>query len=306
VTPEGSPEILAVVDAVGVATVQDGGRPGRAAVGVPVSGALHRARYRTATALVRGSADDHVPAIELLAGDLVLRTTHEVVLAVVGPTRLRIGGHRAAQGTVLLAPAGSAVEVAVVGPGPAYVIIDGWAPTMTLGSAATDTFSRLGGAVLRRGDALTGRRGDGRERVGAFHRLPPDESGPIRVVPTDNPEFPAFVGQRWVVSSTARSGARLTGGRLGGSASIPSMPMVVGAIQQTPSGEAIVLGPDGGLTGGYPVVGVVATVDLDRLSLLQAGQSVAFRSIDVAQAAQAYAACVRALERSMAHPAHLH
>jgi allophanate hydrolase subunit 2 len=81
--------------------------------------------------------------------------------------------------------------------------------------------------------------------------------------------------------------------------------MVPGAIQLTPGGEAIVLGPDGGLTGGYPVVAVVASVDLDRVSLLALGDEVDFRAIDVEQAATARLAAVTGLRRALAHPADL-
>ena len=43
-------------------------------------------------------------------------------------------------------------------------------------------------------------------------------------------------------------------------------PMVRGAIQVTPSGEPVVLGPDHPTTGGYPVVGVVIAADQGRLA----------------------------------------
>jgi allophanate hydrolase subunit 2 len=298
-------DVIAVVEAVGIATVQDGGRHGHASVGVPVSGALHRLRYRTATALLAGRVDDRMPAVEILAGDLGLRVGHDTALGVVGPARVTIDGRATANGTVVLARAGSRVRVTVDGPGPAYAVIDGWQAPSTLGSAATDTFSRLGPAPLRAGDRLPGRRPTASDRIGVFHRRRLEEGGPIRVVACGDPGLADFVARRWAVASTARSGVRLGGGPPHAVGSIPSMPMVIGAIQLTPSGEAIVLGPDGGLTGGYPVVAVVASVDLDRLSLLRSGDTVAFRSVDVDEAARAHAAASLAEERALAHPAHL-
>jgi allophanate hydrolase subunit 2 len=83
------------------------------------------------------------------------------------------------------------------------------------------------------------------------------------------------------------------------------MPMLPGAIQLTPQGEAIVLGRDGGLTGGYPVVGVVATSDLDRLALLRTGDSLSFAVCSHLEAARAYRDTGAALARSLAHPSAL-
>ncbi len=264
--------VIATVRTPGLATVQDGGRLGFASVGVPSSGAFHRGRYLIATALLSGEPDARRPAIELLDGTLALDLAAPTALAVVGPAALTWDGRRQAGGTVLRVPSGAVVEVAHAGPGPAYVVLDGWEPPRTLGSSATDTFSRLGGGALRPGDTLAGTpTGAGATRVGAFHRAIAGPTGPIRVADAGHGELRAFVRATWTVASVARSGARLLGGPVPASGSVPSMPLVPGAIQVTPSGEAVVLGPDGGLTGGYPVVGVVATVDLDRLSLLRPG-----------------------------------
>lgn len=51
----------------------------------------------------------------------------------------------------------------------------------------------------------------------------------------------------------------------------PSFGVVPGAIQLTPSGQPIVLMPDGGVTGGYPVLAVVISADLPALGQLVPG-----------------------------------
>ena len=298
--------ILATVRAPGLSTVQDGGRPGFTRVGVPTSGAFHRVRYLVATALLSGEPDARRPAIELLDGTLSLDLAAATVLAVVGPAELTMDGRRQAEGTAVLAPSGAVVEVAHAGPGPAYVVLDGWAPPLTLDSAATDTFSRIGGGTLRPGDALAGEpTPDGLARVGAFHRAIIAPTGPVRVTEAGHRGLRAFVHATWTVSSVARSGVRLAGGPIPASGSVASMPLVPGAIQVTPSGEAVVLGPDGGLTGGYPVVGVVATADVDRLSLLQPGDALAFRAITIDEAVSARRDQLATVRRSVAHPDHL-
>jgi allophanate hydrolase subunit 2 len=298
--------VLARVLASGFATVQDGGRPGYTQLGVPVSGAFHRARYMMTTALVCGSADPTCPAIELLEGELVLALDADGVIAVVGDVELTVDDRAVSAGTATRVPTGGVVRIVRRGRGPAYLVMDGWHAPRVLGSAATDTFSGLGGGLLRVGDVLTGRATvRGVERVGAFLRQPSDEVGRIRVAAAGHLSLRAFAAATWTVTAASRSGIRLSGGPIETGAPIASMPMVPGAIQLTPSGEAIVLGPDGGLTGGYPVVAVVTTVDLDRISLLRLGDEVAFRSIEVAQAAMARAESLVALRRALAHPADL-
>lgn len=298
--------VVATVRGTGLATIQDGGRPGFTSVGVPTSGAFHRQRYLIATALLSGEPDGHRPAIELLAGTLTLDLSVSTVLAVVGPAELTMDGQRQASGTAVRVQAGAVIEVAHAGPGPAYVVIDGWEAPLTLGSAATDTFSRIGGGALRADDELPGTpTREGLARVGAFHRSIDSPTGPIRVADAGHRSLRPLANATWTLTSVARSGARLVGGPSPANDAVPSMPLVPGAIQVTPSGEAVILGPDGGLTGGYPVVGVVATVDLDRLSLLSPGDAVAFRTITIDEAAATRRDQLAAVRRAVVHPDHL-
>ncbi len=80
-------------------------------------------------------------------------------------------------------------------------------------------------------------------------------------------------------SSSDRVGTRLEG------ATIPrpadhveaSRPMVIGAIEIPRDGAPIVLGPEHPTTGGYPVIAVVASDDLDAFHSIPLGGSVRFR-----------------------------
>jgi len=56
--------------------------------------------------------------------------------------------------------------------------------------------------------------------------------------------------------------------------------MVPGAIQLAPSGQPLVLMPDAGTTGGYPVIAIVARADLGILGQFSAGSPVRFQLID--------------------------
>jgi biotin-dependent carboxylase-like uncharacterized protein len=70
---------------------------------------------------------------------------------------------------------------------------------------------------------------------------------------------------------------------------LPSHGVQPGAIQVTPSGQPLVLMPDSGTTGGYPVVAVVIHADLALLGQLAPGAEVRFRetTFQLARAAEA-------------------
>lgn len=93
----------------------------------------------------------------------------------------------------------------------------------------------------------------------------------------------ALLGTDWTVRPDSdRVGVRLDGPALpvpSGAASVPSEPMLTGAVQVPPSGLPVVFGPDHPTTGGYPVIAVVTREGLDRLA--QAGPGTRLRLVPV-------------------------
>ncbi|HEX4729502.1 MAG TPA: allophanate hydrolase subunit 2 family protein, partial [Jatrophihabitans sp.] len=57
---------------------------------------------------------------------------------------------------------------------------------------------------------------------------------------------------------------------------LPSEPTLPGALQVPPDGRPIVLGPDAPVTGGYPVIAILGTGELDRMAQLRPGAEVRF------------------------------
>lgn len=286
---------LATVERTGLVTVQDLGRTGLSDVGVPISGAWHRGRHRLAVALVHGADARTRPSLEILNTGLSLRFHEPQVVAVVGSADVRVDGSNAATGVALYVSASSVLDIDHRGPGPVYLALSGWQPTRTLRSAATDSFSRLGGPFgdgtpIAAGQTLHGHSDVRLDHVGSFLRLTQPSIGSMSIVSVNDELAAALCGEPWHVDSTARSGVRLSGPTLPSPAPVASMPVVPGAIQLTPDGSAIVLGPDGGLTGGYPIVGVVATAHLDRMADLEPAKQVVFTRIDPASAAEEFAA----------------
>lgn len=125
-----------------------------------------------------------------------------------------------------------------------------------------------------------------------------DQTVLIRV--TEGPQFAqfeaetstAFTNQQFKISKNAdRMGLRLEGQPLS-VANVPEMlseATVAGGIQVPKNGQPIVLMADRQTTGGYPVIGVVASVDLPTIAQLVPGQVVRFKMISLTQSQQALA-----------------
>ena len=278
---------LTVLETGLLTTVQDAGRPGQASLGVGPSGAADQASYRLANRLV-GNAEG-AAVLEVTYGGLRLRAGGDVVVVTTGargggswhhnaPTTLRSGDE-----LVLGAPAsGLRTYVAVRG---------GFGVDAVLGSCATDTMSGLGPDVLAPGDVLA---------VGASDLPMPGvdlapvtepEAGDVTVLVTPGPRrdwFPdeawaSLTGQHWTVTSDSnRIGLRLEGDALerNRAEELPSEGLVRGALQVPPSGKPVLFLADHPVTGGYPVIGYVADVDVDRCAQLRPGQRLLLREAD--------------------------
>jgi KipI family sensor histidine kinase inhibitor len=90
----------------------------------------------------------------------------------------------------------------------------------------------------------------------------------------------ALLGTEWTVRQDSdRVGVRLEGPALPvpeGAGSVPSEPMLPGAVQVPPSGLPVVFVPDHPTTGGYPVIAVVTRRGLDHLAQARPGTRLRF------------------------------
>ena len=288
--------------------LQDVGRPGRAASGVSRAGAFDRGALLRANLAVGNPAA--AAALEILGGGLLLRARAATVLALSG-ARAPLTLHRAdEEGTDLELDAdeahelplaldpGDRLELGTVTEGLRLVLAvrGGLHGTGTdgavLGSLSRDTLSGLGPAPLEAGDVLL----VGPERgLDAVPTPVPDAAAGTGRPPTEL-EVPVHAGPRdalmgtsaldrlltgcWTVRPDSdRVGVRLDGDPLpapSGSGTLPSEPMMPGAVQVPPSGLPVVFGPDHPTTGGYPVIAVATRVGLDRLGQAPAGTILRF------------------------------
>jgi len=261
---------LRVTRASGLATVQDGGRPGRLHQGVPPGGALVPELMARANAV----ADNH-------RGAAAIETFGSVTIVARGP--LRVGRD---DGTSAELRDGQSCTVTCGAARVAYLAVRGGLDVpLVLGGRGTLLVAGLGGLegrALRAGDVL---------RTAALdpHRaaLPPspDLAAPVRLIGgPDLDLLPAgtiellLSGSFRIDARSDRVGVRLDGPRLPRPADDtgPSRPMVQGAIQLPPDGMPILLGPDHPTTGGYPVVATVVRRDLGRLLALPIGSALRF------------------------------
>ena len=270
--------MIEIVDTGPLATVQDGGRPGLAALGVPRSGAFDRGALHAANRLVGNRPD--AAAIEVTFGGLAVRCLTAMTLALTGaPCR------GFAAGIAVSVAAGTAIRLGMPPTGVrSYLAVrGGLAVEAVLGSVSTDTLSGLGPDVLRPGDRL--RLGSDADSDISDAVVPPPVTRPLRVVlgPRDEWFTPAaraaLTEAVWQVRPDSnRIGIRLDGPRLDRAdlRELPSEPTLPGALQVPPDGRPILFGPDAPVTGGYPVIAVVADADLDLAGQLRPGGSVRF------------------------------
>lgn len=287
-------------------TVQDGGRVGWAHLGVPAAGPADWLSHALANRLV-GNADG-TAALEVTLSGPTLRSTVDTTIAVIGADVTLDGEPRPAGRSVRIR-AGQRIEVGGTTIGArAYVAFAGGidAP-VTLGSRSADTLSGLGPAALVDGAVLDVSAGDPPQRTLDPDALPRRGSA-LRVVPGPReewftrPALDAFYDSGYAVTPRGdRVGVRLDGPRLerARDGEVPVEGMVTGAVQVPPDGAPIVLLAGHGPTGGYPVVAVLATVDLPAAGQLRPGATVRFARVSREEAVRAYRQLQEAADRAI-------
>ena len=276
---------LTVLDPGPLTTVQDGGRPGLAHLGVPRSGWLDAPAARLGNRLVGNKPG--AAGLETTVGGVTVRAEEALTVAVTGaPADVTVDGRAVAWAEPVSVPAGAVLHV-----GPArhglrscLAVSGGIDVPAVLGSRSTDSLSGLGPPPLVRGqvlpvgparrprpaDAPRQRPADGVFRVSAGPRADWVEGGVRRLGETE-----------WTVAADSnRVALRLTGEALvrGREGELPSEGLVLGAVQVPPDGQPLVFLADHPTTGGYPVVGVVEAADLWQCAQLRPGEPVRFRT----------------------------
>ena len=115
----------------------------------------------------------------------------------------------------------------------------------------------------------------------------------IRVIKGTNFDYFSDVGKKkfyqkeFTVSKLSdRMGMRLEGPKIDNivNTNIKSEGLIKGVIQVPPDGNPIIMLSDHGTIGGYPKIGVVASVDYDRLVQMPPGSKIKFKEINLSDA----------------------
>lgn len=243
--------------------LQDSGRSGFETSGVARSGAWDLDQYRRIEALL-GWPNPVV--FEVLAGVFEFTTDQEIDLALAGFLSSNCG---AIDQMVSVSAGTINLRVSTT----SYIGISGLQTPQMLGSSSTDTVSGLGPERVSVGQTYVAGASSGAHRI---IRSPLEVKKAFRFISGPHGDLREVVG---TITSSSRSGVRIAAEiALPVSLTLPSLPILKGAIQYTGK-ELIVVGPDGGVSGGYPVVGVVIDADIDGIARLREGDRLTFTPI---------------------------
>jgi antagonist of KipI len=290
-----------VVESAGLlSTVQDLGRPGFGPIGVSPSGAADPVSLRLGNLLVGNEPGAAGLEMTLVGGSFVF--PQGAVIALAGANfAATINGCPAQAWMVHSIPSQGRLKCEGTQDfARSYLTIAGGIQVpLVLGSASTHLLSGLGGyggKALRKGDILQigkAKRKVPARKIAESVLLSLQPSTIFRV--TDGAQsdlFPETVKQTFFRSSfrvteeSDRTGLRLEGPEvkcdLSGEMITEGVPL--GAIQVTPSGQAIILFVEQQTTGGYPKIANVIGVDLHRLGQLRPRMKIRFERTSLAVA----------------------
>ncbi|MDB5352301.1 MAG: allophanate hydrolase subunit 2 [Planctomycetota bacterium] len=271
-----------------VATVQDRGRFGYRAWGVPTSGPFDPASAAIANAMLGNSSDCAVVELTGFGGIYEAEMTLAVALAG-APMRARVDradgeAHAVTCPATTTLRAGDRLHLGAAATGyRAYLAVrGGWLVPERMRSRSSET-------PLVAGQNLPAEPGEIPDRWTDLGRIEPDELVTIRYI--DGPDAdriepgaldrcPFRVGRQ-----SDRMGIRLDGDPIDVEVDPErlSTPVAPGAIQVA-GGWPLVLGPAGGTMGGYPHVGHVISADLGRLGQARPGSDVRFQRVELQEA----------------------
>ncbi len=279
-------------------TVQDLGRFGRLAEGVPQSGAADAPALRRGNILLGNG--ENAAALEMtLTGDRVRFEGSGAIALTGGDLRPCLNGQPVPMWTVVSVQDGDVLSFGGVcgrGVRTYLCVAGGIAVPEVMGSRSTYLKAALGGLngrALKSGDVLnTGEPWIGWPRAVGFAcppaLRPEADDAPLRAVPgpqddlIDPASVETFFTAEWTVTPQAdRMGVRLAGPKLKHvkGPDIVSDAIPLGAVQVPGSGQPIVMSADRQTTGGYVKIAVVHALDAARLAQKMPGETVRFSRI---------------------------
>lgn len=282
--------------------VQDSGRFGLHGIGLTTGGPLDRNAFRWANRLCENPENSAL--LEVAVGGLTLESTLHTRIAVTGAAMpFSINKKPAALWQTHTVAPGDRIELGFASAGNRcyLAVAGGFQIDPVFNSVSTVSREGLGGlhgdgSALKSGDFL--RLAQPMETSTLWQldeHLRPTDSGnsaTLRVIlgyqhaDYDNLQKQRFFTSEYRVTKNCdRMGYRLEGAAITGAITgILSEGICQGAIQIPADGQPIILLSDRQTIGGYPKLGSVLSLDLDRLAQLGPGGKVRFEPISIEQA----------------------
>jgi antagonist of KipI len=303
-----------------LSTLQDRGRYGYQRYGMPVGGVMDEHSHRLANLLV-GNAEEEATLEFTLAGPRLEFTDLALIAICGGDFAPTIGGHEVPASRPVLVRAGSVLDLAVCRLGcRAYLAVaGGFDVPAVMGSKSTYLPAGIGGLqgrALKRGDELSVQRASAHLYPGLHRALQTAEAfacpkwsvhANAALLAHDHHRIRFIQGRHFALFSASsqtqfsaaeyrigansdRMGYRLEGPELTLNEPGEILPEAVtfGSIQVPPDGKPIVLMANRQTTGGYPLIGEVASVDLPLLAQLPPGDTLRFEPITLEHSQQLY------------------
>jgi antagonist of KipI len=288
-------------------TIQDRGRWGFQARGVPLSGAMDTYSHRLANRLAGNGPDAATLEVTLVGPYVEFDSAARFVVAGAVFT-LTLDGAAIEMNECVEAQPGSCLRFGerLRGARAYLAVAGGFEVPPVLNSRSTHIVSGMGGyegRALRAGDLIEKGRGsvfEARFPNSLRENLPlvlPEGGARVRVIA--GAYGGQLEGKRYRISARSdRMGYRLEGPAIptGTPAELISSPVPTGAIQVPPTGQPILLMADHATVGGYPVAATVISADLPLAGQLVPGDWIEFESCSFETADQA----LRESERTLA------
>lgn len=290
----------AVVIKAGIySTIQDTGRFGLRAYGVPAGGAMDTVAHQVANALVGNAA--HAATIECTMGGLLVQFNKATTIALTGGGAAFINDTKIGLYQPHTVYKNDLLEIRFDRQGlRTYLAVHGGLVSEhVMGSKSMSPIVGIGMPLKKDAGLWFGADFSLKtpKRVGNFPVFHVDSPKIIRVC--QGPEYDRmsaasrrqFYSQPYTLSNRCdRMGYHLQAEPLSldDTGEMLSTAVTKGTLQRTPNGQLILLMSDCQTTGGYPRVGQVAAVDLPLAAQLIPGESISFKSISFVEAANLY------------------